>query len=162
MADGARPGDLRIDSQEESASGRGSRYSGAVLGRTKAARELSRAAVGMNCRVSGSAHQCAGRGQVPIIVVENGACPRRQLQKRATFRIYQLSTVARLGIGSCDRCHKLSSDYPLFFWTPTDRCVAVRCRAAIHRPPRKNDNPQDGAVVQKMLSTLTQRWLAVS
>ena len=39
----------------------------------------------MSCRIAGSAHQCAGREQAPITVLENGACPRRQLQERATF-----------------------------------------------------------------------------
>jgi hypothetical protein len=30
------------------------------------------------------------------------------------------SSVSRSGLGSCDRCHKLPSEYPIIFWTPRE------------------------------------------
>jgi hypothetical protein len=72
------------------------------------ARELSRAASGMNCRMlrfrsSGreQAHLCRG--------VETRACPLRQLQEAAggCFRIYRMPSMPRFRLGGCDRRHKL-------------------------------------------------------
>jgi hypothetical protein len=59
---------------------------------------------------------------VPLIRVRAGpveiwTCPLRQLQERATFRIYRRTNVPPFGFGSCDCRHKLPFECPIIFWT---------------------------------------------
>jgi hypothetical protein len=111
---------------------------------TKTARELSRAAFGMNCRISGSAHRCVnnklgcggfrvrlncstsvascaagpGAGRPDPLDSMIRTCPLRQLQETARrFRLYHPSRMPRFRFGSCDRCHRLLFEYPIIFWT---------------------------------------------
>jgi len=110
----------------------------ALLWRTKAARELSRAAFGMNCRISGSAHHCAnkklgaagfsvrpvclhGRGQAPGDGSE-GWGPARFSSYRKTggmgyFRIYRAGRVRRFRPRKMWRPSQIYCSVPIIFWT---------------------------------------------
>jgi len=68
----------------------------------------------MSCRDTGSAHQAGGAGR-PL---ERRPARFGSYRNGRRSRIHQLTTVPRLGIGSCDRRHQLYLPIPIIFWTP--------------------------------------------
>jgi hypothetical protein len=118
---------------------------------TKAARELSRAAVGMNCRGSGSAHHCAnntlGCGASLHYSVFNCSTSVTSCGSYRTpwgawgcFRIYRASNVRSSGLRSFDIRQRLLFEEPLFFGRPRGRCSIAKSSAPVFSLTRRSQH----------------------
>jgi hypothetical protein len=116
--------------------------------------ELSRAAVGMSCRVSGSAHQCANREHAPIIWWRMGRARVGSYRNGRRFLQYRAShSMAVTAVTS------YRSSTPLFFGRRSFTKNSTHWPSQIRRLIHHCADPRPSAVLSILSNRLFDRCL---